>query len=218
MKHIIVYNRQLADELGKYRDKAVVIPGELPIMNPTKPIRHPLSCRREKIIFMSGRVEDPAKGLSILIEAGARLLRHRNDFHIVTTHPDPMWRGPFFSSLGWLDHAQARALMTHADICVVPSLWQEPFGLVALEAMMAGIPVCASDTGGLHDILVPHETGYLFPPGDAGALARWLEILLDDEYKCHTMGVAGRNRALMHYTWNTIVDKQYLPLIESLLS
>lgn len=219
MKHIIVYNTELRASLGKYRDKAVVIPGGVSNTAPEPCQRPPVSFPANKtIIFMPGRVQDPAKGLSVLIEAGARLLRRREDFHIIATHYDPMWRGPFFSSTGWLDHEEARALMSHAAICVVPSLWQEPFGLVAVEAMMAGLPVCASDLGGLRDIIVHNETGYLFPAGDAGALARGLEKLLDNPSLRASMGAAGRQRVLAQYTWPAIVDNHYLPLIESLLS
>ncbi|HOC68135.1 MAG TPA: glycosyltransferase family 4 protein [Candidatus Hydrogenedentes bacterium] len=219
MKRVVVYNHQLEETLGKYRDKAMVIPGGVPTGEPSPACQSAsLFPPNKKIVFMSGRAEDPAKGLSVLIEAGARLLRHRQDFHIVITHYDPMWRGPFFSSTGWLDHVQARALMAHATICVVPSLWQEPFGLVAVEAMMAGVPVCASDTGGLRDIVKHQDTGFLFPPGDAGALAHALEVLLDDDNRCRAMGRAGRDRACNSYTWSMVVDNYYLPLIESLLS
>ncbi|HOH31283.1 MAG TPA: glycosyltransferase, partial [Candidatus Hydrogenedentes bacterium] len=93
-----------------------------------------------------------------------------------------------------------------------------PFGLVAVEAMMAGVPVCASDTGGLRDIVKHQDTGFLFPPGDAGALAHALEVLLDDDSRCQAMGRAGRDRACNSYTWSMVVDNYYLPLIESLLS
>jgi len=219
MKRVIVYNHQIKDQLVKYGDKAKVIPGGVPTVAPSSAsLPASIFPPNKKTIVMSGRVEDPAKGFSVLIEAGARLLRHRQDFHIVTTHYDPMCRGPFFSSTGWLDHVQARALMAHANICVVPSVWQEPFGLVALEAMVAGVPVCASDTGGLRDIVKHQDTGFLFPPGDAGALAHALEVLLDDASRCRAMGRAGRDRACNGYAWNVIVENYYLPLIEFLLS
>ncbi len=219
MERIIVYNTQLKTEIGKYRDKVVVIPGGVSDVVPEADQLPAFSLPKDKkIIFMSGRVEDPAKGLSVLIEAGARLLRRRDDFHIAATHFDPMWRGPFFSSTGWLDHTQSRALMTRTDICVVPSLWQEPFGLVAVEAMIAGVPVCASNTGGLRDSIGNNETGFLFPPGDATTLAHQLERLLEDDALRKKMGTAGRSRAKKQFTWKYIIDNHYLPLIESLTS
>lgn len=218
MSAIIVYNTRLRDELSLYKEKVRVIPGGV---SPTEGfsedrIRIPVAPDK-KIIFMPGRVEDPAKGLSLLIEAGARLLARRDDFHILATHFDPMWHGPFFSSTGWLSHGEVRALYERAALCVVPSLWQEPFGLVAVEAMMAGVAVCAADCGGLRDIVVQGETGLLFSRGDVDSLVTCLNRLLDDDSLRRGMGESGRCRALSLYTWDRVIDTHYLPLIESLV-
>ena len=218
MKRIVVYNSQLRATLPAYQDKTVVIPGgvapeeDFDALPPGK-----FGPEGKKIILMPGRVEDPAKGLPLLLEAAAKLFAHRQDFHILATHFDPMWHGPFYSSTGWLPHEEARRLYQQADICVIPSLWQEPFGLVAVEAMMAGAAVCAADCGGLHDSVVAERTGLLFKRGDAADLARCLERLLDDDALRARMGAAGHERAMTHYTWSTIVDKHALPLIESVL-
>lgn len=219
MQRVVVYNSQLRATLPKYSDKTVVIPGGVDLP-PDRALALPLPPVPEgkRVIYMSGRVEDPAKGLPLLIEAGARLLRRRGDFHILATHFDPLWHGPFFSSTGWLSHEEARAMMARADICVVPSVWQEPFGLVALEAMMAGVALCAADCGGLHDIVVNGQTGLLFARGDVEDLARCLERLLDGDALRSRLGTAGRERALSHYTWKTVIDKYYLPLIESVMT
>ena len=218
LKRIVVYNSQLRATLPAYQDKTVVIPGGVsPGESPNPLPSGKFGPEGKKIILMPGRVEDPAKGLALLLEAGAKLFTHRQDFHILATHFDPMWRGPFFSSTGWLPYEEARRLYGRADICVVPSLWQEPFGLVAVEAMAAGVPVCAADCGGLHDSVQTERTGLLFKRGDAVDLARCLERLLDDDTLRARMGTAGRERAVAHYTWPTIVDKHYLPLIKSVL-
>jgi glycosyltransferase involved in cell wall biosynthesis len=65
-------------------------------------------------------------------------------------------------------------------VAVVPSIWPEPFGLVALEAMAAGRPVIASAAGALPEILGDGKAGVLVPPGDPGALRAALERLLGD--------------------------------------
>jgi glycosyltransferase involved in cell wall biosynthesis len=64
-----------------------------------------------------------------------------------------------------------------ADVVVVPSDSPEPFGLVAIEALARARPVVASAGGGLLDIVTPEVDGWLFPPGDAGALAAVLRRL-----------------------------------------
>jgi glycosyltransferase involved in cell wall biosynthesis len=78
---------------------------------------------------------------------------------------------------------------------VVPSVWSEPMGLVAVEAMLAGRPVVASDVGGLRDLIRPGVTGLVVPPGDPSALAAALDRLLDDPDARRRMGEAGRRHA-----------------------
>ncbi len=81
------------------------------------------------------------------------------------------------------------------SLAVVPSVWPEPFGLVALEAMMSGRPVIASRIGGLSDTMVDGETGLLVTPGDPTALADALRQLLADRATREQMGEAGRRRS-----------------------
>ncbi len=169
-----------------------------------------------KIILMIGRADDPAKGLDILLEAGRILAEKREDFEMQATHFDVTLSKDWFVSLGWLSHEEALARCGQADVCVVPSLWEEPFGMVALEAMAAGRPVCASSTGGLKDTVVHTETGFLFETGNAKELAKELEILLDNSDMRRRMGQAARRRVEKHYGWDRIVRRQYEPLIEEL--
>lgn len=86
------------------------------------------------------------------------------------------------------------------DVAVVPSCeWIESFGMVAVEAMAAGLPVIATRNGGLAEVVRDGETGALFEPGDADALARLLE-----EYAHHPelrmrQGPLARARARSHF-------------------
>ncbi len=80
--------------------------------------------------------------------------------------------------LGWTGDDELHDLYAAADVCAVPSLF-EPFGLVALEAMAAGCPVVAADTGGLREV-VPDGTGLRVRPGDPAGLAGALERVLAD--------------------------------------
>ena len=75
--------------------------------------------------------------------------------------------------------AELTALLNRHRIMVVPSLWQEPFGIVALEGIACGCVVVGSEGGGLKDAIGP--CGVTFPNGDAPALARALEPLLREE-------------------------------------
>ncbi len=218
MTRIIVSNNSLRQEMGQWRDKTMVIPGgvQAEAFTQGNDAEEEPQAQQKKIIFMAGRAEDPLKGLEVLLAAGTGLAKKRSDFHIRATHFDTRRATELFSATGWLSQEETRAHYRQAAICVVPSLWHEPFGLVAVEAMAAGRPVCASDSGGLRDIVVHEETGFLFPPGDADALAGALERLLDSPALCQRMGRAGQERARTLFTWDAVIDRHYLPLLHAL--
>lgn len=92
-------------------------------------------------------------------------------------------------------HGDVLDAWRHCAIAVVPSVWPEPFGLVAIEAMAAGRPVIASAIGGLTDIIENGTSGILVPPGDALALRSTIEELLADPRRRAAMGRAARERA-----------------------
>jgi glycosyltransferase involved in cell wall biosynthesis len=85
-------------------------------------------------------------------------------------------------------------IVARADVALVPSE-VESFGMGALQAMAAGVPVIGTDAGGLPEVVRHAETGYLLPVGDVdGMAARTLEVLKDAE-RAREMGRAGRRRA-----------------------
>jgi glycosyltransferase involved in cell wall biosynthesis len=93
-----------------------------------------------------------------------------------------------------------------AWVQVVPSLWDEPFGIAAAEALMRGTPVVASDVGGLPEIVSDGESGLLVPPDDADALGRALLSLLGDRQRVESMGRAGRRDAMARFAISRLVD------------
>lgn len=89
---------------------------------------------------------------------------------------------------------EPQALLAAADVILVPSRSPESFGLVALEAMLAGKPVLASDAGGLRELVVPERTGLLLPPEPAAWAAAWTRLARDPQLRA-AWGAAGRERA-----------------------
>lgn len=83
-----------------------------------------------------------------------------------------------------------RAYQGH-DILLVPSLWEEPFGLTTIEGMACGIAVVGAARGGIKEVIVDGENGLLVPPGDASALARAIRRLADDHELRHTISKNG---------------------------
>jgi len=80
--------------------------------------------------------------------------------------------------LGHLDYDSTDELFRQSDIVAIPSQWPEPLGAVALEAMSAGAAVIASSVGGLNDTVVHDHNGLQVRPGDVGAWADALSLLL----------------------------------------
>jgi glycosyltransferase involved in cell wall biosynthesis len=107
----------------------------------------------------------------------------------------------------WLDHRDdVPELLPAFDVYVQPSL-VEPLGLSILEAMAAGLPVVASQVGGIPEIVVPGETGILVPPSSAEALADGVAALLDAPNLRAVMGQAGRTRVLSDFSPDEQVDR-----------
>jgi spore coat protein SA len=91
-----------------------------------------------------------------------------------------------------------------ADVFVYPSVWNEPFGLPVVEAMACGVPVVATRSGGITEIVTEGESGLLVERGDAKALAAALLRVLSDGQLGRRMGEAGARRAREMFTWERV--------------
>jgi glycosyltransferase involved in cell wall biosynthesis len=109
--------------------------------------------------------------------------------------------------LGHVSREELESRFAHAWVQAVPSRWEEPFGLVAAEALMRGTAVIASNTGGLAEFVRQHETGLLVPPQDSVALAEALLLLLENRRLTESLGQNGRAFALRHLTEDVFVDR-----------
>ena len=120
-------------------------------------------------------------------------------------------------------------LYSNARVFCCPSVY-EPFGIINLEAMACHAPVVASATGGIKEVVVDNETGFLVPfeqdPATsfpvhpekfARDLAARINDLLSDEQKCKRFGEAGRKRVENIFSWTAIAD-QTIDLYRHLIS
>jgi starch synthase len=123
---------------------------------------------------------------------------------------------------------EAIELYSHARVFCCPSVY-EPFGIINLEAMACRTPVVASATGGIPEVVMDGETGYLIPfdqdpvtsfPVDPEKFSRDLAAainrLLTDPEKCRRFGEAGRRRVEETFSW-TAIARQTISLYEQLL-
>lgn len=106
---------------------------------------------------------------------------------------------------GWTAPDVVPTWLGSAAMLVVPSRWQEPFGLVALQAMQCGIPVIASRVGGLPEIVAEGVSGLLVEPDDPPALAAAIDRLLRDADARGRMGMAAKARAESAFAWEDLV-------------
>jgi len=96
-------------------------------------------------------------------------------------------------------------LLARCQVFVLASRW-EGLPISVLEAMRAGLPVVASDVGGVSEAVTDGETGWLVPPGNPGALAARIRQLAMDPRLRVRMGEAGRKRQAEHFTACQMTD------------
>ena len=108
--------------------------------------------------------------------------------------------------LGSVPPDRLRELLAQSLMVVIPSKW-EAFGVIALEAMIAGRAVIATNRGGISEIVVDGRTGVLVPPDDPEALAKAIHELLADADRVASMGAEGRERALGSFGWEAVVAR-----------
>lgn len=117
-----------------------------------------------------------------------------------------------YPNIIWIDKMVTKEeiieLYSNAEVFVCPSIY-EPFGIINLEAMACNTPVVASATGGIKEVVVDGETGFLVEPGNPEDLAEHIKKLLDDRGLAATFGANGRKRVEEMFSWESIAKKTY---------
>ncbi|WP_019816102.1 glycosyltransferase family 4 protein [Saccharomonospora saliphila] len=108
--------------------------------------------------------------------------------------------------VGHLPDTELRAMLAAADAVVLPSRY-EPFGIVALEAAAARVPLVASTAGGLGELVVNGETGLAFTPGDVDAIVSAVDRVLADTDAAARRADAARSRLATDFDWVRIAEQ-----------
>jgi glycosyltransferase involved in cell wall biosynthesis len=108
-------------------------------------------------------------------------------------------------ALGFVPHDELERLYDRAAIVVLPS-YREGLPLCVIEAMAHGRPVVATKVGGIPELVEDGVTGFLVEPGDAAALRRALQRLLDDPMLRRRLGREGRRRIVERCSLDAVID------------
>ncbi len=219
---IIVNSRFMKNEVKNIfqlpEDKIRIIPNGVNIdkfrnYSRDNKFRRNYATDNEKIVFFVGRLVNE-KGAHVLINAAPKIIRYYNDAKIIIAGKGPqleylrkiayelnIYSKVYFT--GYISEEELAKLYKCADVAVFPSLY-EPFGIVALEGMLANVPVVVSDTGGLGEIVEHGIDGMKSYTGNSNSLAdSILEILLNPK-EAEKMKSKAMEKVFSMYNWDVI--------------
>ena len=172
----------------------------------------------EKIILYIGRLVYE-KGVQHLISAMPKIINGYNDTKLIIGG-----RGGMYDELreqarclgienkvyftGYLSSKDVQKMYKCADVAVFPSTY-EPFGIVALEAMLAGVPTVVSDIGGLNEIVDHGVNGMKSYAGNANSIADSVLTLLYNHQLCDNITKNAKNKVKQEFNWNKISKDTY---------
>jgi len=219
---VVCCSRYMCQELQRVfqlpEDKIRVVPNGVDLSQcgtgPADPgFRRRYAADDERIVFFVGRLVRE-KGVHLLLEAAPRILAQVPRLKFVVAG-----RGPALESLqsqvrrlgleqqvhfaGYVDDATRNGLYKAAAVAVFPSVY-EPFGIVALEAMAAKVPVVVADTGGLTEIVVHGVDGLKSYTGHAASLADQVLAVLGDAGLAQRLAENAYRKVVSGFSWQEI--------------
>ena len=161
-----------------------------------------------RVLFVGGL--DPfRKGVFDLLDAAVIVVKTNPNVRFVMSGGDSFqevqkrWHQLELDShiefVGWIPEDQKTSVYQSADILVLPS-HNEGLPYVIIEALASGLPIVASSVGGIPEVVIHGEHGYIIEPGDSQSLAEHILSLAGDPELRQTMSERNRRRALEHYS------------------
>lgn len=179
-------------------------------------MRAELDLGSAEVVIFVGRLTRQ-KGIPTLLEAAPRILRHRPNARFLlvgsleSEGPFAVERAaierhaPYVTALG--PRKDVPALLSMADVFVLPTEYREGIPRVLLEAGLAGLPIVATRMPGCNDVVEDGRNGYLVPPRDSQALADRIIGLLADPARAKAMGATSVTMVRQNFDLAHVVDQ-----------
>ncbi len=216
------YNAGIVEAHYGIRPQVVYNGIDVELFSP-RPVRPELRARyarpEEFVVMQVGR-HVRWKGVQYLLQALAQLRERRLPVKVLLAGDGPyrpdlerlaqdLGIAEAVCFLGNLPNRDLPDYYALSDVVIGTSFANETFGIALCEAAACERPIIASDFGGFREVVRDDETGYLYPPQDANALADRLEKLLLDPTRRAAFGQAGRQFVIENFTWPHVAERVY---------
>ncbi len=193
---------------------AVLIPNGVRLQPFVEPGAHPAMTTPGHSLLFLGRLDEPRKGLAVLLAAMPAIIAGDQLVHLYVAGPGDIEEikgelAPEVAShvtfLGLVSDVEKAQALHSADVYIAPNTGAESFGIVLIEAMAAGTAVLAADLPAFARVVSDGRAGRLFPNEDSSALAAAALALLADPGERRRLVTAGAER-VRRFDWDVVVD------------
>lgn len=190
-----------------------------------KPLKEKAVNQKKKFVFAANW--NRQKGLDVLLNAISRLEQKRDDFEVFLGGSANLWKKAGILSkhsrflkraeahikrlktvqvIGRVNHDKLPSVFASMDLFLCPSVFNDPFPLVNLEAMACGLPVIGTNAGGIPEAVEHGKTGLIVERANPEKLAEAMECFLNNPEQIEIMGSAARKRVVEKFSWDHHIE------------
>jgi len=163
-------------EYGLFKGtKKVIIPNSLfskPLSSPKIYVNRPL-----RFLYLGGTFKH--KGFYLLMNTFLKLEKTSNNYELWVGGRGK-YKGSISKNIKFLGFVKSEDIYSKVDVVIVPSLWNEPFGRIIIEANSYGVPVIGSNRGGMPEIIRHEKTGFIFNADKEDDLLKYIKMFIDE--------------------------------------
>ena len=187
-------------ELGKIDVRVVHNGIDTVFFRPTTEVS---SNRKKQIIYAGARTN--VKGYHHFLKLATEISKLRNDVEFLAFGYGKSSKHSCIRDLGYLSKSDIPKAYSNAYALIFPALWDEPFAQIPLESMACGCPVIAYGSGGITEMIINGQNGYLVPTGAFDQLLKTTVDLIDNPSKAEKMRLTSRQYIEENFSINTML-------------